>query len=79
MRPGRVLQNSVPQPTHQVREASAETSLAPHRLRLCDRAALLRETARQSDNRDHHQRHAAHRELQLQLQLLDGRLHVEQI
>ena len=76
MRPGGVLQDPVPQPAHQVRQAPPQTSLSPHSLRLCDRTIILRETAGQSDHRDHHQGHAADRQLQLQLQFLHGRLHV---
>ena len=58
MRPGGVLQDSVPQPAHQVREAPAETPLTPHSLRLCDRTVILRQTRRQDSHRDSHQGHA---------------------
>ena len=79
MRPGGVLPDPVPQPAHQVRQAPPQTSLSPHSLRLCDRTIILRETPRESDDGDDHQGHAPDRELQLQLQFLHGRLHVEYV
>ena len=67
VRPGGVLPDPVPQPAHQVWEAPPQTSLTPHCLRLCDRTTFLRQTPGKSDHRDHHQRHAPDRKLQLQL------------
>ena len=58
MRAGGVLPDPVPQPAHQVRQAAAQTALPQDRVRLCDRAALLRQTGGQDPHRDPHQGHA---------------------
>ena len=62
MRAGGVLQDPVPQPAHQVRQAPAEATLAEDGVRLRDRAALLREAGGQDADRDPHPGHAAVRE-----------------
>ena len=62
MRPGGVLQDPVPQPAHQVRQAAAEAALPEDGVRLCDRAALLREAGGQDADRDPHPGHAAVRQ-----------------
>ena len=59
MRAGGVLQDPVPQPAHQVRQAAAEAALPEDGLCLRDRAALLREAGGQDADRDSHQGHAA--------------------
>ena len=58
VRAGGVLPDPVPQPAHQVRQAAAQTALPQDRVRLCDRAALLRQTGGQDSHRDPHQGHA---------------------
>ena len=55
---GGVLQNSLPQPAHQVRQAVAEAALPEDGFRLRDRAALLRQDGGQGDYRDDDQGHA---------------------
>ena len=62
MRAGGVLQDPVPQPAHQVRQAAAEAALPQDGVSLRDRAALLREAGGQDADRDPHLRHAAVRE-----------------
>ncbi len=59
MRAGGVLQDPVPQPAHQVRQAAAEAALPEDGVRLRDRAALLREAGGQDADRDPHPGHAA--------------------
>ena len=59
MRAGGVLQDPVPQPAHQVRQAAAEAALPEDGVCLRDRAALLREAGGQDADRDPHQGHAA--------------------
>ena len=59
VRAGGVLQDPVPQPAHQVRQAAAEAALPEDGVRLRDRAALLREAGGQDADRDSHQGHAA--------------------
>ena len=77
MRPGGVLQDPVPQPAHQVRQAAAEAALPEDGVRLCDRAALLREDGGQGDHRDHDQGHADDGKLPVAEQQ-HGRIHVVQ-
>ena len=60
---GGILQNSLPQPAHQVRQAVAEAALPEDGVRLRDRAALLREDGGQGDHRDDDQGHADDRQL----------------
>ena len=59
MRVGGVLQDPVPEPADQVRQAAPPPPLPPHRLRLRHRAALLRPPRRQDAHRDFDQGHAA--------------------
>lgn len=63
-----VREEPVPQPAKQVWETAAAPAVAPHRLLLRHRAALLRPSGGQNPHRDSDQRHAAVRQ-QLQLAL----------
>ena len=63
MRVGGVLQDPVPEPADQVRQAAPPPPLPPHRLRLRHRAALLRPPRRQDAHRDFDKRHAHIRQL----------------
>ena len=76
MRPGGVLQDPVPQPAHQVRQAAAEAALPEDGVCLRDRAALLREDGGQGDHRDHDQGHADDWQLPV-AQQQHGGLHVD--
>ena len=51
---GGILQDSLPQPAHQVRQAVAEAALPEDGVRLRDRAALLRQAGGQDPDRDPH-------------------------
>ena len=79
MRVGGVLQDPVPQPADQVRQAAPPPPLPPHSLCLRHRAALLRPTRRQDAHRNADKGHVA---LWVELPVavnVDGRLqHVTQ-
>lgn len=55
MCPGGVLSNPVPQPTHQVRQASAAAPFTTYGVLHRHRTALLRQTGRQDAHRNTHQ------------------------
>ena len=76
MRAGGVLQDPVPQPAHQVRQAAVEAALSEDGVSLRDRAALLREDGGQGDHRDDDQGHAHDRQLPVAEQQHGG-LHVD--
>ena len=76
MRAGGVLQDPLPQPAHQVWQAAAKAALPEDRVRLRDRAALLREDGGQGDHRDDDQGYADDWQLPVAEQQHGG-LHVD--
>ncbi|KAG6446059.1 hypothetical protein O3G_MSEX004251 [Manduca sexta] len=65
VRTRRILQESVPQPAHEVWEATPPTALAKDRQLTSHRAAILRAAGGEDAHRDPHQGHAALREFVL--------------
>ena len=59
VRPGGVLQDAVPQPAHQVREAFAATPVIKDSVSFCDRTAVFREVGRQDTHRNLDKGHAS--------------------
>lgn len=68
VRTGGILSHPVPQPAHQVRQASSSTTLATDSVLAGHRTALLRSSGGQDPDRNPHPRHAAQR-IVLQLAL----------
>ncbi|XP_047502831.1 psoriasis susceptibility 1 candidate gene 2 protein-like [Penaeus chinensis] len=73
VRPRGILQDTVPEPAHPLRQAPPAASFPAHRLFVGDRAAVLREAGRQDAHRDAYQGHAA---LRIDLQLAVHGQHV---
>lgn len=59
VRPRRILQDPVPEPAHEVREASPPATLVTDRQLPSDRTALFREASWEDAHRNANPRHAA--------------------
>ena len=69
VRPGGILPQPVPQPTHTLRQAAPAPTLAENGVALCHRAALLCQAGGEDAHRDPHPGHAPLRE---RLPVADG-------